>query len=106
MKHTVNWKVHCVRLCTESKKTTRELDLKRTDNREPVTDFLWVCTDSYYFSCWHKFHIFYEPQHMFANTGSIVEKQAKTLHFGHFGHLRVGNDLCMKKKLAFGKMFS
>jgi hypothetical protein len=61
-----------------------------------------VFPDSY-LSCWQTFHTFYEPRHLFTNPGSIVDKQAKTLYFGH---LRVGNDLCIKKKLAFGEMLA
>jgi hypothetical protein len=34
---------------------------------------------------------------------SIIDKQSRTLYFGH---LRVGNSLFMKKKLAFGDLFT
>jgi hypothetical protein len=102
MKHNVYCKVHCIHLCTESKKTTQELDLKRTDNGEPVTDFLWVCPDSH-LSCWQKFHTFYEPQNLFTNPGSIIDKEAKTLHFRNF---RAGNDSFMKKKVALCETFA
>jgi hypothetical protein len=83
MKHTVYCKFRCVYLCTESKKPTQELDLKRTANGESVTNFSWVFPDSN-LSCWQTFETLYEPHNLFTNPGSIVDKQAKKTAFWTF----------------------